>query len=174
MNETIQVLINEVEIQERLLSLSEEIKKDYAERPFIMLCALTGGVIFLADLSRHMGDRATIDFVRVSSYGDKTETSGTISLDCHPKLDIKGKEVLIIEDIIDTGHTLFFLKKYLQEKGAAVVRTCALLDKPSRREVDIAADYVGFTIPDKFVVGYGLDYAQRYRTLPYVGVLSFK
>jgi len=137
------------------------------------MCALTGGVIFLTDLSRRLGNNATLDFLRVSSYHDGTETTGLINLDCHPKLDLKGKEVLLVEDIVDTGQTLAYLKGYLQNKGAARVRVCALLDKPARRQVNVNADYVGFTIPDEFVVGYGLDYAQRYRNLPYVGVLKF-
>lgn len=172
-NESVEILIAEEEINARLQSLADEIKRDYGDRPIILMCALTGGVMFLTDLSRKLGNNATLDFLRVSSYYDKTKTSGSVMLDCHPKLDLKGKDVLLVEDIIDTGHTLAYLKEYLQKLGPATVRICALLDKPSRREVDVQADYLGFTIPDKFVVGYGLDYAQRYRNLPYVGILKF-
>ena len=171
-NESVETLITAEEINARLQTLADEINQDYGDNPVILMCALTGGVIFLTDLSRKLGHNATLDFLRVSSYGDGTTTSGNIQLDCHPKLDVRGKDVLIVEDIIDTGHTLAYLKRYLHDKGARV-RICALLDKPSRRKADVYADYVGFTIPDEFVVGYGLDYAQRYRNLPYVGVLKF-
>ena len=169
-NETVEILINAEEISTRIQSLADEIIRDYGDTPIILMCALTGGVIFLTDLSRKLGNNATLDFVRASSY-EGTETTGTVSLDCHPKLDLTGKEVLLVEDIVDTGKTLSYLKGYLQNKGAARVRVCAFLDKPSRRQVNINADYVGFVIPNEFVVGYGLDYDQRYRNLPYVGVL---
>jgi hypoxanthine phosphoribosyltransferase len=171
--ESIEVLLTAEQINERLQTLADEITRDYGDKPLILLCALTGGVYFLSDLSRKLGHNATLDFIRASSYGDGTTSSGIVQLDCHPRLDLKGKDVLVVEDIIDTGNTLAFLKTYLQELGVASAKICALLDKPSRREVDVKADYVGFTIPDEFVVGYGLDYAQRYRNLPYVGVLKF-
>jgi hypoxanthine phosphoribosyltransferase len=171
--ETVEVLISAEKIEQRMQELADEITRDYGDKPIILLCALTGGVIFLADLSRKLGNGATLDFLRASSYGDSTTTSGIVNLDCRPKLDLKGKDVLLVEDIIDTGHTLRYLKTYLEDLGVASLKICAFLDKPSRREVpDAQADYLGFTIPDEFVVGYGLDYAQRYRNLPYVGVLK--
>ncbi|MCL2604193.1 MAG: hypoxanthine phosphoribosyltransferase [Defluviitaleaceae bacterium] len=171
--ETVEPLIPAEQIEARLQGLADEIIRDYGEKPIVLLCALTGGVIFLADLSRKLGNNTTIDFVRASSYGDGTTSGGVVNLDCHPKLSLAGKDVLVVEDIIDTGHTLAYLKNYLEDKGAASVRVCALLDKPDRREVPEAqADYLGFSIPDEFVVGYGLDYAQRYRNLPYVGILK--
>ncbi|MCL2500997.1 MAG: hypoxanthine phosphoribosyltransferase [Defluviitaleaceae bacterium] len=171
--ETVEPLISAEQIETRLQGLADEIIRDYGEKPIILLCALTGGVIFLADLSRKLGNNTTIDFVRASSYGDGTVSNGKVRLDCHPKLDLASKDVLVVEDIIDTGHTLAYLKKYLEDMNVASVRVCALLDKPSRREVPEAqADYLGFSIPDEFVVGYGLDYAQRYRNLPYVGILK--
>ncbi|MCL2363590.1 MAG: hypoxanthine phosphoribosyltransferase [Defluviitaleaceae bacterium] len=172
-NERVDMLITPEEINTRLQSLADEINRDYGDAPIILMCALTGGVIFLTDLSRKLGNNATLDFVRVSSYGDATQTSGSVTLDCHPKLDLKDKNVLLVEDIVDTGRTLAYLKEYMQKLGPATIKVCALLDKPSRREVEVNADYVGFTIPDEFVVGYGLDYAQRYRNLPYVGILKF-
>ena len=171
--ETVEMLLSAAQIEERLNSLAEEINRDYGDKPIILVCALTGGVFFLADLARKLGNKTTLDFVRASSYGDGTSTSGKVLLDCHPKLDLRGKDVLVVEDIIDTGHTLAYLKKYVEDLNVASVRICALLDKPSRRLINVKADYVGFSIPDAFVVGYGLDYAQRYRNLPYVGVLKF-
>lgn len=171
--ETVEVLFTAEQINTRLQGLADEIARDYGDKPIILLCALTGGVIFLADLSRKMGNNATLDFLRAASYGDGTTSGGKVTLDCHPKLDLKGKDVILVEDIVDTGHTLAYLKKYLEDLGAASVRVCALLNKPERREVDVKADYLGFSIPDAFVVGYGLDYAQRYRNLPYVGILKF-
>jgi hypoxanthine phosphoribosyltransferase len=171
--ETVEPLLTAEQINERLQDLAKEITRDYGDKPVVLLCALTGGVIFLADLSRLLGNNTTIDFIRMSSYGDGTVSGGTVRLDCHPKLDLAGKNVLVVEDIIDTGHTLAFLKKYLEDKNTASVRVCAFLDKPGRRVVmDAQPDYLGFSIPDEFVVGYGLDYAQRYRNLPYVGILK--
>ncbi|MCL2190124.1 MAG: hypoxanthine phosphoribosyltransferase [Defluviitaleaceae bacterium] len=172
--ESVEILYTKAQIDERLESLAEEINRDYGDKPIVLVCALTGGVFFLADLARKLGNATTLDFIRASSYGDGTTSSGTVALDCHPRLELKGKDVIIIEDIIDTGRTLAHLQEYFAGLGAASLRICALLDKPSRREIEgIQADYVGFSIPDAFVVGYGLDYAQRYRNLPYVGVLKF-
>jgi hypoxanthine phosphoribosyltransferase len=170
--ETVEILLTAEQIEKRLQELADEITRDYGDKPVVLLCALTGGVIFLADLSRKLGNNTTIDFVRVSSYGDATTSSGLVQLDCHPKLNLEGKDVLIVEDIVDTGNTLKYLKQYLEAKNPASIRVCAFLDKPDRREVDVKTDYLGFSIPDEFVVGYGLDYAQRYRNLPYVGILK--
>ena len=172
--ESVDVLFTAQQIENRLQALADEINRDYGGKPLILVCALTGGVFFLADLARKLGNNTTLDFVRASSYGDGTTSAGKVTLDCRPRLDLKGKDILVVEDIIDTGHTLVYLKNYLQELGVASVKICALLDKPDRRvAMEAQADYLGFTIPDEFVVGYGLDYAQRYRNLPYVGILKF-
>jgi hypoxanthine phosphoribosyltransferase len=172
--ETVDPLFSAEQIDQRLQDLADEIIRDYGDRPLALVCALSGGVMFLADLARKLGNNVSIDFIRASSYGDGMTSSGAVQLISPPKLDLKDKDVLVVEDIIDTGHTIAFLRTYLNELGAASVRVCALLDKPSRREViDAKADYLGFSIPDEFVVGYGLDYAQRYRNLPYVGILRF-
>lgn len=175
MNQDIQrVLVNETELNRITYHLAEKIDHDYADSEhLLLLCILKGSVVFMSELMRKLTKPVEIDFMRVSSYGAGTTSSKNINiiLDIH-RSDLSECDVLVIEDIIDSGRTLSYLVDYLRLKGCKSVRTCTLLDKPERREVDFNADYVGLEIPDEFVVGYGLDYDERYRTLPYVGVLS--
>ena len=169
------VLISSEEIDEIVTRLAAEIDRDYAgdDCRLVLLCILKGSVVFMGELMKRVTVPVEIDFMRVSSYGAGTSTTGNVNiiLDLHRK-DIDACDILIIEDIIDSGRTLSHLVKYLQLKGAKSVKTCTLLDKPSRREVPFSVDYIGKAIPDEFVVGYGLDYNERLRALPYVGVLK--
>jgi hypoxanthine phosphoribosyltransferase len=171
--ESVSILISEKEIVARLDALAAQIKNDYAGKTITMVCALKGAVIFMTDLARRLENNVELDFLRVSSYGSTTESSGSVRLDMDLSIDPAGKHILLIEDIVDTGHTVTFLRNYLErDKKPASFKICALLDKPERRvNFDARYDYLGFTIPDEFVVGYGLDYNQRYRNLPYIGVL---
>ncbi len=175
MNEDIQrVLINETELNRITFHIAEEIDRDYADSEhLLLLCILKGSVVFMSELMRKLTKPVEIDFMRVSSYGSGTVSGNNINiiLDIHRK-DLAECDVLIVEDIIDSGRTLNYLIEYLKLKGCKSVRTCTLLDKPERRVVDLQADYVGAVIPDEFVVGYGLDFDERYRTLPYIGVLK--
>ncbi len=175
MNEDIQrVLINETELDRITFRIAEEIDRDYAESEhLLLLCILKGSVVFMSELMRKLKKPVEIDFMRVSSYGAGTVSGKNINiiLDIY-RQDLDQCDVLIIEDIIDSGRTLSYLVDYLKLKGCKSVRTCTLLDKPERRVVDLQADYVGVEIPDEFVVGYGLDFAERYRTLPYIGILK--
>ena len=170
-----EILLTEEQIKNRVKELAAEIDEYYADLDgkLVLLCILKGSVVFMADLMKAVSLPVDIDFMKVSSYGAATATSGSIKihLDLHRE-DLEDCHILIVEDIIDSGRTLAYLSDYLQLKGARSVRTCTLLDKPSRREVDFQADYVGCEIPDEFVVGFGLDYDEKYRALPYVGVLK--
>jgi len=171
--ETVDVLLSTAEISARVKELGKQITNDYEGQGILLLGALKGAVHFLADLSREISGNVEIDFIKASSYGDGTTSSGEVKLEYFPGADLKNRHVILVEDIVDTGHTVSRLKNYFADKGLASLKLCALLDKPERREVKaLEIDYLGFTIPDKFVVGYGLDYAQRYRNLPYVGVLK--
>lgn len=169
------ILVSEEKIEETVKRISAEIDRDYADtgKKFLLLCILKGSVVFMGDLMKHITIPVEIDFMKVSSYGAGTQTSGRINimLDLH-RSDFSDTDILIIEDIIDSGRTLSYLVDYLKLKGANSVKTCTLLDKPERREVDFTPDYCGLTIPDEFVVGYGLDYDEQYRALPYVGILK--
>ena len=169
------ILLSQEQIDEIVTRLGKQIDEDYADedKHLLLLCILKGSVVFMGDLMKHISQPLEIDFMRVSSYGADTKTAGNINiiLDLVRK-DIQRCDILIVEDIIDSGRTLSYLKRYLEFKGAKSVKTCTLLDKPERREVDLEADYVGAVIPDEFVVGYGLDYDEKYRALPYVGVLK--
>jgi hypoxanthine phosphoribosyltransferase len=166
-------LITAEEIQRRIASLAAEIEKDYPEGEEIHLVAvLKGGFMFLSDLVRAMSARVTMDFIAVASYGKGTKSSGQVRVlkDLDSSLD--GRHVIIVEDIVDTGLTLAYLQDILKARAPKSVRTACLLSKPSRRQVDVKVDYIGFTIDDHFVVGYGLDYAEKYRNLPYIAVLG--
>lgn len=167
------ILISETELHETVSRLAREIDRDYQDKNLLLLCILKGSIVFMGDLMKELSIPCEIDCMKVSSYGSGSVTSGRINilLDLH-RQDLSEKDILIIEDIIDSGRTLSYLVSYLQINGARSVRTVALLDKPSRREVDYTPDYVGLEIPDEFVVGYGLDYAEKYRSLPYVGILK--
>ena len=167
------ILLSEEKIEQTVTRLASEISRDYAGKKLLLLGILKGSVVFMGDLMKHISIPVQIDFMRVSSYGHGTVSSGRVNiiLDLF-RNDIGDCDILIVEDIIDSGKTLSYLTQYLRNKGAHSVRTCTMLDKPSRREVDFEPDYVGQEIPDEFVVGYGLDYNEDYRALPYVGVLK--
>ncbi|MBQ4601515.1 MAG: hypoxanthine phosphoribosyltransferase [Clostridia bacterium] len=169
------ILVSEEEIESIVKRISAEIDRDYKDtgKKFLLLCILKGSVVFMGELMKHITIPVEIDFMKVSSYGAGTQTTGRINimLDLH-RSDFSDTDILIIEDIIDSGRTLSYLVDYLKLKGAHSVKTCTLLDKPDRREVDFTPDYCGRTIPDEFVVGYGLDYDEQYRALPYVGILK--
>jgi hypoxanthine phosphoribosyltransferase len=167
------VLISEQELNDIVTGLANQISKDYKGKNLLLLGILKGSVVFMGELMKKISIPVQIDFMKVSSYGSGTKSTGVIDiiLDIRRK-DIDKCDILIIEDIIDSGKTLSYLVKYLKQKGACSVKTCTMLDKPSRREVDFKSDYVGREIPDYFVVGYGLDYDENYRALPYVGILK--
>ena len=167
-----EVLIDEPTLQKRIAELGAQISKDYADcKDLMLLCILKGGVMFLTDLSRHILAPHMIDFMAASSYGPGArQSSGSVRIDMDLRMDVKGKHVLVVEDIIDSGYTLAFVIKTLQNREPASLKLCALLNKQSRREVDIKVDYIGFDIENKYVFGYGLDLDERFRNLPFVGV----
>ena len=167
------VLISEEEIQSRVLDLAEQISADYDDNnELVMVGVLKGSFIFLADLSRRLSIPRTIEFIAVSSYGNGSRSSGAVRLLMDVRGNIEGKHVLIVEDIVDTGHTLKYLIGMFESHRPASVRTCALVRKAESAEVDVTVDYIGFDIGDEWVVGYGLDYAEQNRTLPYIGIVS--
>ena len=172
MKETSRVLIPEDKVDERIAQLGEQISRDYAGRQVHLIGILKGSIFFICELAKRITVPVTMDFMSVSSYGAGTKSSGVVKLIKDLGEPIEGKDVLVVEDIIDSGHTLSYLLKNLSSRNPASIRLCTLLDKPERREVDVEVDYQGFSIPDEFVIGYGLDYDQRYRNLPYIGVLS--
>lgn len=167
-----EVLLSEEQIKKRVQELGDQISKDYDGQEIIVLCVLKGASIFFADLIRAITVHAKMDFMAISSYGDAQKTSGIVRITKDMDSSITGKHVLIAEDIMDSGLTLSYMTRMLWERKPASIRTCCFLDKPERRECEIAPDYCGFVIPNKFVVGYGLDYKQKYRNLPYVGILK--
>lgn len=173
MNEAIrEILLTEEEIKNKVKELSNQIMKDFPDGDIIMIGILKGSVIFVADLMRSMNINVTMDFMAVSSYGMSSSTSGIVRILKDLDFDIEDKDVVIVEDIIDTGTTLKYLYEYLKARNPRNLKICCLLDKADRRKADIKADYIGFSIPDEFVVGYGLDYAERFRNLPYIGILK--
>ena len=172
MAESVRVLIPEKDVEERITEMGRQISEEYKGRQVHLICVLKGGVFFMCELAKRITLPVSIDFMYVSSYGDATSSSGTIKIKKDLDESVEGKDVLIVEDIIDSGRTLYFLTRELEKRGAKSIRLCTLLDKPERRVVEVPTDYVGFQIPDEFVVGYGLDYAQKYRTLPYIGVVE--
>ena len=168
-----EVVVTKEQIQEAIQSLGEAITKDYQGKEVVVIGILRGAAVFMADIIRAMDVYAEIDFMAVSSYGDATESSGQVKIIKDLDTNIKGRHLLIVEDIIDTGRTLKSLMDLFEYRGAASIKICTLLDKPERRVVkDICPDYVGIQVPDEFLVGYGLDYKQKYRNLPYIGVLK--
>ncbi len=167
-----EVLVDQETLQARVADLAAAISRDYAGKTPLLICVLKGGVAFLVDLMRRLTIPHEIDFMAISSYGGRrTESSGVVQIVMDLSSSIEGRDVLIVEDIIDSGRTLDYMLRMLRTRDPASLRVCVLLTKPSRREIDVPLDYVGFEIPDKFVVGYGLDFDERYRNLPYVGVL---
>ena len=172
MAEKITVLITEEEIDRRVRELAAQISKDYEGKKIRMVGILKGASFFMCELAKRITVPVSIDFMQVSSYGGATESTGTVRIRKDLDESIEGLDVIIVEDIVDSGRTLAFLGDFLKSKGAKSIRYCTLLDKPERRVVDLKADYAGFEIPDQFVVGYGMDYDQEYRNLPYIGVVE--
>jgi hypoxanthine phosphoribosyltransferase len=167
-----EVLIDRDALQRRIEELGEEISADYAGRDLLLIGVLKGAVFFMADLMRNLTIPCEIDFMAISSYGDSTDSSGVVRILKDLDINIEGRDVLIVEDIIDSGLTLSYLMRNLEAREPASLEICALLTKPDRREADVHVRYIGFEIPNRFVIGYGLDFAERYRNLPYVGVLD--
>ena len=167
-----QILVQRDELAHRVRALGEEISSDYAGRELVLVCVLKGAVFFLSDLMRQLEVPCQVDFMAVASYGSQTETSGVVRILKDLDTPIEGRDVLIVEDIVDSGLTLQYLLRTLEARGPASLEVCALLTKPERRTVDLPTRYIGFEIPDKFAIGYGLDHAERYRNLPYVAALS--
>ena len=172
MKESIRVLIPEDKVDERIAQLGEQISQDYAGKQVHLIGILKGSIFFICELAKRITVPVTMDFMSVSSYGAGTKSSGVVKLIKDLDEPINGKDVLIVEDIIDSGRTLSYLLNNLSSRQPNSIRLCTMLDKPERREVEVEVDYQGFRIPDEFVIGYGLDYDQRYRNLPYIGVLS--
>ena len=167
------VLIENETLQARIREIAAEIERDYeGADDLLLMCVLKGAFIFLADLSRYLERPHAVDFMAISSYGGGIESSGAVQIIMDLKQDIAGRNVLIVEDIIDSGNTLNYLHRLLEARSPASLRICTLLNKPSRREVDVHVDYIGFDIPDEFVVGYGLDFDELYRNLPHIAVLK--
>jgi hypoxanthine phosphoribosyltransferase len=167
-----EILIDEETLAARVAELGAEVSADYEGRDLLLIGVLKGAVFFMADLMRHLAVACEVDFMAISSYGDATDSSGIVRILKDLDISIEGRDVLVVEDIIDSGLTLSYLIRNLESREPASLEVCALLTKPSRREIDVRVRYVGFEIPNKFVVGYGLDFAERYRNLPYVGVLD--
>ena len=173
MRETIRELISEEKVNERIRELGAQISKDYAGKSVHLVCILKGACIFMCELAKRITVPVSMDFMTVSSYGSGTKSSGIVRIKKDLDDPINGLDVLIVEDIVDSGRTLHYFTEVFKERGCKSVRTCTLLDKPERRVVDLDVDYVGFMIPNQFVVGYGMDYDQRYRDLPFIGVVEF-
>jgi len=167
-----EVLIDRDVLQRRIEELGDEISSDYEGRDLLLIGVLKGAVFFMADLMRNLTIPCEIDFMAISSYGDSTDSSGVVRILKDLDINIEGRDVLVVEDIIDSGLTLSYLMRNLEAREPATLEVCALLTKPDRREIDVPVRYIGFEIPNRFVVGYGLDFAERYRNLPYVGVLD--
>ncbi len=173
MKETVRILLPEQEVDQRIAEIAKQISDDYAGKEVHLICVLKGAVFFMCELAKRITVPVSMDFMSVSSYGNDTKSSGVVKIvkDLDEPLD--GKHVLIVEDIIDSGRTLSYLMEILEKRNPASLRLCTLLDKPERRISQVVVDYTCFNIPDEFVVGYGLDYAQRYRNLPFIGVVDF-
>lgn len=172
MEDKIRVMISEEEITKRLKEMGEQISRDYEGKTVHLICILKGSVFVTCELAKNISVPVTMDFMSVSSYGDGTESSGRVKIVKDLDEHVEGKDILVVEDIIDSGRTLDFLLDMLKARKPASIKLCTLLDKPDRRVTEVSVDYTGFVIPDEFVVGYGLDYAQKYRNLPYIGVVE--
>ena len=168
----INVMISEEEVNKKIEELGKQISKDYAGKEVHLICILKGSVFFTCELAKRITVPVSLDFMSVSSYGDGTQSSGIVKIVKDLDESLEGKEVILIEDIIDSGRTLSYLLDVLEKRNPASLKLCTLLDKPDRRVKDVTVDYIGFQIPDEFVVGYGLDYAQKYRNLPYIGIVE--
>lgn len=170
--DVLRVLLSEDEIREKVRELDGKITADYKNSNLMLVTVLKGAVVFLADLMRQIDVPAEIDFMVVSSYGSGVKSSGVVKIVKDLDVPLAGKDILIVEDILDSGLTLSYIKELLESRGPRSIRIATLLDKPSRRKVDLQADYIGFSVPDEFVIGYGLDYDEKYRNLPYIGILK--
>lgn len=174
MKEKVDVLISEKEIDNRILEIADRINKDYEGEELTLICVLKGGVMFMCDLAKRLNLNVRLDFMSVSSYGSGTSSSGVVKIVKDLDESIEGKDVLVVEDIVDSGRTLAYLIELLKKRGPRSVKICSLLDKPSRREVDVKFDYTCFEVPNVYIVGFGLDHDQKYRNLPYIGGLKFE
>ena len=173
MAEHIKVLLSEKEVDDRIQAIGDQISKDYAGKQVHLICVLKGGSFFMCELAKRISVPVSLDFMSVSSYGSDTKSSGIVKIVKDLDESIKDKDVIVVEDIVDSGRTLSYLLEMLKDRSPGSLRLCTLLDKPDRRVVEVNVDYTGFQIPDQFVVGYGLDYDQRYRNLPYIGIVEF-
>jgi hypoxanthine phosphoribosyltransferase len=173
MSEHIEVLVTKEDVEKRISEMADEINRTYAGKSLHLVCVLKGGAFFMCELAKHLNMPVSLDFMSVSSYGSATKSSGVVKIVKDLDEPIKDKDVLVVEDIVDSGRTLSYLMEMLRDRGPKSLHLCTLLDKPERRVVEVNVDYTGFQIPDKFVVGYGLDYDQHYRNLPYIGVVEF-
>ena len=174
MSEAVRELISEADVDAKIAELGKKISEDYEGESVFLLCILKGGVFFTTELAKRIRVPVSLDFMSVSSYGAQTESSGVVRIVKDLDTSIEGKNVLVVEDIIDTGRTLAYLMDNLKQRNPKSLKLCALLDKPERRVTEVSVDYRGFQIPDEFVVGYGMDYDQKYRNLPYIGVVEFE
>lgn len=172
MSDKIRVMLSEEEVEQRIKEIADQISKDYAGREVHLICVLKGSIFVTCELAKRITVPVSLDFMSVSSYGDDTKSSGVVKIIKDLDESIQGKDVIVIEDIIDSGRTLSYLLENLKQRKPKSLALCTLLDKPDRRVTDVNVDYVGFQIPDEFVVGYGLDYAQKYRNLPYIGIIE--
>ncbi len=173
MAEHVRIMLTEEEVDKRIQEIGDQISKDYAGKAVHLICVLKGGAFFMCELAKRINVPVSMDFMSVSSYGSSTKSSGVVRIVKDLDEPLTGKDVLVVEDIVDSGRTLSYLLEMLRDRGPKSVRLCTLLDKPDRRVIDVKVDYTCFQIPDEFVVGYGLDYDQRYRNLPYIGVVEF-
>ncbi len=173
MAERIEIMLPEEKVDAKIKEIGEKISHDYAGKQVHLVCVLKGGSFFMCELAKRITIPVSFDFMSVSSYGGDTKSSGVVKIVKDLDEPLEGKHVIIVEDIVDSGRTLSYLKELLNQRGPASLAVCTLLDKPERRVVDVNVDYSGFNIPDEFVVGYGLDYDQKYRNLPYIGVVRF-
>ena len=174
MKEIVHVMFSREQVENRIKELADQINEEYGMTPLRLICILKGSVFFSCELAKHLKMPVTLDFMSVSSYGDDTKSSGVVKIVKDLDQPLDGKDVLIVEDIIDSGRTLSYLLRILKGRHPASIKLCTLLDKPERRVTDVEVDYCCFNIPDEFVVGYGLDYAQKYRNLPYIGVVELQ
>ncbi len=173
MAESVRILLSEEEVNKKIGDLAQQISKDYEGKTVHLVCVLKGAVFFMCELAKRITVPVTMDFMSASSYGSSTKSSGVVKIVKDLDEPLKDRDVIIVEDIVDSGRTLSYLMKMLGDREPASMKLCAMLDKPERRVTDVKVDYKGFEIPDEFVVGYGLDYDQRYRNLPYIGVVEF-
>ena len=174
MAETVHEYIDEEKVNARIAELGRQISEDFHGESLYVICVLKGAVYFACELTKRISVPVRLDFMSASSYGDSTVSSGEVKITRDVEEELEGRNVLVVEDIVDTGRTLKALMGYIESKKPKRLKLCALLDKPERRVVDISADYTGFEVPDEFIVGYGLDYAQKYRNLPYIATLEIK